>query len=179
MVRLRIDGLLQELQRLPKWTQSALVSRIKVLSNLDIAEKRQPQDGRLVVEIGGRRVDMRVSTLPITNGEKVVIRVVDQRSSIAQARGHRLRRRRPGARSSAFLDRPQGIVLVTGPTGSGKSTLLYAGLRYIQHVTKNIVTVEDPVECQMPGHQPGPGRREGQEDFRQPRCAPSCARTPT
>src|ERR1700675_1862177 len=77
IVRLRVDGLLREEQRLPKWTQSAIVSRIKVLSNLDIAEKRMPQDGRLVAEIAGRRIDMRVSTLPVTGGEKVVMRVVD------------------------------------------------------------------------------------------------------
>jgi type IV pilus assembly protein PilB len=150
VVRFRIDGLLQEIQRLPKWTQGAIVSRIKVLSNLDIAEKRQPQDGRLMVEIRGQRVDMRVSTLPITNGEKVVIRIVDQKRNaigLAELGFHdddllRLKR---------YLERPQGILLVTGPTGSGKSTLLYSALRYIQHETKNIVTVEDPVEYQMQG----------------------------
>ena len=150
IVRLRVDGLLREEQRLPKWTQGAIVSRIKVLSNLDIAEKRQPQDGRLVAEIGGHRVDMRVSTLPLTNGEKVVMRVVDQsRANIDMAALgleerdlHRLR---------TFLSRPQGIVLVTGPTGSGKSTLLYAALRHLQHVTRNITTVEDPVEYQIAG----------------------------
>ena len=150
VVRLRVDGLLQEAQRLPKWTQSALVSRIKVLSNLDIAEKRLPQDGRLVIEIQGRRVDMRVSTLPVTNGEKVVIRVVDQARNTLDLDGlgfypddH--------ARVKRYCERPQGIILVTGPTGSGKSTLLYAALRYIQHETKNIVTVEDPVEFHLPG----------------------------
>ncbi|MBI1797885.1 MAG: Flp pilus assembly complex ATPase component TadA [Candidatus Eisenbacteria bacterium] len=150
MVRFRVDGLLQEAQRLPKWTQSAIVSRIKVLSNLDIAEKRQPQDGRLMVEVRSRRVDMRVSTLPTTHGEKVVIRVIDQGQVLRDlddlgfyADELKLVQR--------DLDRPQGIVLVTGPTGSGKSTLLYAALRYIQNVTKNIVTVEDPVEYQIPG----------------------------
>jgi len=150
VVRLRIDGLLQELQRLPKWTQSALVSRIKVLSNLDIAEKRQPQDGRLMVEVGGQRVDMRVSTLPVTNGEKVVIRIVDQRRAAVTLSELGFL---PDdlTKVKRFLDRPQGIILVTGPTGSGKSTLLYACLRHIQHVTKNIVTVEDPVEHQLPG----------------------------
>jgi type IV pilus assembly protein PilB len=149
-VRLRVDGLLHAVQRLPKWTQGAVVSRIKVLANLDIAEKRQPQDGRLMAEIRGRRVDMRVSTLPTTHGEKVVIRIIDQLRAhvdihevglLEDDLGH-LRR---------FLDRPQGIVLVTGPTGSGKSTLLYACLRHIQHESKNIVTVEDPVEYQLTG----------------------------
>jgi type IV pilus assembly protein PilB len=150
VVRLRVDGLLQELQRLPRWTQGAVVSRLKVLANLDIAEKRAPQDGRLMVDIGGRRIDMRVSTLPITNGEKVVMRVADT----ARAKVHlpdiglvpedlgKVRR---------WLERPQGIVLVTGPTGSGKSTLLYACLRHLHHETKNIVTVEDPVEIQIRG----------------------------
>jgi type IV pilus assembly protein PilB len=150
VVRFRIDGLLHEIQRLPKWTQGAVISRIKVLSNLDIAEKRQPQDGRLMVEIGGRRIDMRVSTLPITNGEKVVIRIVDQARAMVSLTDlgmydddlTRLKR---------YLSRPQGIILVTGPTGSGKTTLLYSALRFIQHETKNLVTVEDPVEFQIPG----------------------------
>jgi type IV pilus assembly protein PilB len=149
-VRFRVDGLLQEAQRLPKWTQSAIVSRIKILSNLDIAEKRQPQDGRLMVEVGGRRVDMRVSTLPTTHGEKVVIRVVDQGSSQRSISDLGLYPEER-ARIEGYLARPQGIVLVTGPTGSGKSTLLYAALRHIQNVSKNIVTVEDPVEYQIPG----------------------------
>ena len=126
------------------------MSRLKVLSNLDIAEKRQPQDGRLMVEIKGRRVDMRVSTLPVTNGEKVVIRVVDQNRT--QVSIDSLGRQSDDiTRIKHWLDRPQGIMLVTGPTGSGKTTLLYSALRHIQHVTKNIVTVEDPVEFQIAG----------------------------
>jgi type IV pilus assembly protein PilB len=150
MVRLRIDGLLHEIQKLPKWTQGAIVSRIKVLSNLDIAEKRQPQDGRLVVEIRGRRVEMRVSTLPTTHGEKVVIRIVDQaRASLELGELGLLAD--DLAHIKRHLERPQGILLVTGPTGSGKSTLLYSCLRHIQHETKNIVTVEDPVEYQLAG----------------------------
>jgi type IV pilus assembly protein PilB len=150
VVRFRVDGLLQEAQRLPKWTQSAIVSRIKVLSNLDIAEKRQPQDGRLMVEMRGRRVDMRVSTLPTTHGEKVVIRVIDQEQTLRVLDDLGLY---PDdrARIENHLTRPQGILIVTGPTGSGKSTLLYAALRHIQSVTKNIVTVEDPVEYQIAG----------------------------
>jgi type IV pilus assembly protein PilB len=150
VVRLRIDGLLQEVQRLPKWTQGALVSRIKVLANLDIAEKRLPQDGRLMVDIEGRRVDMRVSTLPITNGEKVVIRVVDQNGISVAITDLGLQDDDLG-RVKRYLVRPQGILLVTGPTGSGKSTLLYSALRFIQHESKNLVTVEDPVEFQLPG----------------------------
>jgi type IV pilus assembly protein PilB len=149
-VRFRIDGLLHEIQRLPKWTQGAIISRIKVLSNLDIAEKRQPQDGRLMVEVRGRRVDMRVSTLPTTHGEKVVIRVVDQ-ARRAVAIDELGLRDDDLTDLKSYLDRPQGIILVTGPTGSGKSTLLYSCLRQIQHETMNIVTVEDPVEFQIPG----------------------------
>ncbi len=150
VVRLRIDGMLQELQRFPKWSQSALVSRIKVLSNLDIAEKRAPQDGRLRIEVEGHRVDMRVSTLPVTNGEKVVMRLIDQRNALAGLDDLGFYAE-DLARVKSYLERPQGILLVTGPTGSGKSTLLYAALRHIQHVTKNIVTVEDPVERQIRG----------------------------
>ncbi len=149
-VRFRIDGMLQEVQRLPKFTQGAIVSRIKVLSNMDIAEKRAPQDGRLMVEIGERRVDMRVSTLPLTHGEKVVVRVVDQGRQLVSLNDLGLRGEDLG-RLQRYLERPQGIVLVTGPTGSGKSTLLYSSLRYIQHETKNLVTVEDPVEYQLAG----------------------------
>jgi len=150
VVRLRVDGLLREEQRLPKWTQSAIVSRLKVLANLDIAEKRQPQDGRLVIEIGGRRIDMRVSTLPLTNGEKVVMRIVDQSGQRVALDAIGLEEREM-TRLKRFLERPQGIVLVTGPTGSGKSTLLYAALRHLQDVSRNITTVEDPVEFQLPG----------------------------
>ena len=150
IVRLRIDGLLREEQRLPKWTQSAIVSRLKVLSNLDIAEKRQPQDGRLVAEIGGRRVDMRVSTLPVTGGEKLVMRIVDSHRREVELDSLGMAEREL-AQVKDLLARPQGIVLVTGPTGSGKTTLLYSALQSIQDVTRNITTVEDPVEFQIPG----------------------------
>jgi type IV pilus assembly protein PilB len=150
VVRFRVDGLLRETQHLPKWTQGAIVSRIKVLSNLDIAEKRQPQDGRLMLEIQGRRVDMRVSTLPVAHGEKVVIRVVDQNRTKVELEELGLMDDSL-EKIKRLFNRPQGIVLVTGPTGSGKTTLLYASLRHIQHVTKNIVTVEDPIEFQLAG----------------------------
>src|SRR5438093_1086046 len=149
-VRCRVDGLLQDLERLPKWTQGALVSRIKILATLDIAEKRLPQDGSFRVEVSGRRIDLRVSTLPTAHGEKVVIRIVDQERSALHLDSLGL--------SESDLDkirtygsRPQGIVIVTGPTGSGKSTLLYSLLQEIHTVTKNIITVEDPVEYQIAG----------------------------
>jgi len=149
VIRFRVDGLLREVQRFPKWTQGALVSRLKVLSNLDIAEKRVPQDGRLRVEIDDRRVDMRVSTLPITGGEKLVMRIADQARQVdMKDLGFNPRDRE---RFCEWLSRPQGIILVTGPTGSGKSTLLYSGLKQVQDVTKNLVTIEDPVEVSLQG----------------------------
>jgi type IV pilus assembly protein PilB len=149
-VRFRIDGLLHEEQRLPKWTQSALASRFKVLSDLDIAEKRVPQDGRLRAEVAGRKIELRVSTLPVAHGEKIVMRVVDHSRAIVGLSDIGLY---PDhlEQLKGYLARPQGIILVTGPTGSGKSTLLYSALRHVQHETKNIVTVEDPVELQIRG----------------------------
>ena len=149
-VRIRVDGLLQDMERLPKWTQGALTSRIKILSSLDIAEKRLPQDGRFRVEIDGRRIDFRVSTLPTDHGEKIVIRIVDQERSALRLdtlglSGTVL------ARIRAYGHRPQGILMVTGPTGSGKTTMLYSLLQHIHSVTKNIVTVEDPIEYQVAG----------------------------
>jgi type IV pilus assembly protein PilB len=149
-VRVRVDGLLQDLERLPKWTQGAMISRVKILASLDIAEKRMPQDGHFRVELEGRRIDMRVSTLPTAHGEKIVIRIVDQERAafrldslgFAPANLERMK---------TFGKRPQGIVMVTGPTGSGKTTLLYALLQHIHSVTKNIVTVEDPIEYQVAG----------------------------
>ena len=149
-VRCRVDGLLQDLERLPKWTQGALVSRIKIHATLDIAEKRLPQDGSFRVEIDGRRIDLRVSTLPTAHGEKIVIRIVDQERSALHLDSLGLSE---GAltRIRAYGQRPQGIVAVTGPTGSGKSTLLYSLLQHIHSVTKNILTVEDPIEYQIAG----------------------------
>jgi type IV pilus assembly protein PilB len=150
VVRLRVDGLLHELQHLPKWTQGAVVSRLKVLSNLDIAERRLPQDGRLAVEVGERRVDMRVSTLPTNHGEKVVIRIADQQRApldltrVGFSPDDLLKVQR-------LVSRPQGIILVTGPTGSGKSNMLYSCLRHVQDETKNIMTVEDPIEFRLTG----------------------------
>src|SRR5882672_6206512 len=149
-VRCRVDGLLQDLERLPKWTQGALVSRIKILATLDIAEKRLPQDGSFRVEIDTRRIDLRVSTLPTAHGEKIVIRIVDQERSALHLDSLGLSE--PAlTRIRAYGQRPQGIVAVTGPTGSGKSTLLYSLLQHIHSVTKNILTVEDPIEYQIAG----------------------------
>ena len=149
-VRIRVDGLLQDMERLPKWTQGAVISRIKILSSLDIAEKRMPQDGRFRVEIDGRRIEFRVSTLPTDHGEKIVIRIVDQERSALRL--DTLGLSEPVlARIRAYGLRPQGILIVTGPTGSGKTTMLYSLLQHIHSVTKNIVTVEDPIEYQVAG----------------------------
>ena len=149
-VRVRVDGLLQDLERLPKWTQGALISRIKILASLDIAEKRLPQDGRFRVEVEGRRIDLRISTLPCAHGEKVVIRIVDQERSAFRLDTLGLVDRDLD-RIREYGQRPQGILIVTGPTGSGKTTMLYSLLSQIHTVTKNIVTVEDPIEFQVPG----------------------------
>ncbi len=149
-VRVRVDGLLQDLERLPKWTQGALTSRIKILASLDIAEKRLPQDGRFRVEMDTRRIDLRVSTLPTAYGEKVVIRIVDQERSAFHLDTLGLSDR-DLARVRQYGLRPQGILIVTGPTGSGKTTMLYSILQNIHSVTKNIVTVEDPIEYQVAG----------------------------
>ncbi len=150
ILRYRVDGLLREVERLPKWANGPVVSRIKVLSNLDIAEKRAPQDGRFKVEIAQRPIELRVSTLPTTYGEKVVIRIVDQYRNPADIQNLGLASA-DLATVQKLIARPQGIVLVTGPTGSGKSTTLYSFLKFIQHETRNLVTVEDPVEYQLPG----------------------------
>ena len=149
-VRIRVDGLLQDLERLPKWTQGALISRIKILATLDIAEKRVPQDGRFRVESEGRRIDLRVSTLPTLHGEKIVIRIVDQERAALRLDTLGLSPEGLG-QIRRFAARPQGILIVTGPTGSGKTTLLYSILEQIHSVTKNIITAEDPIEHQVPG----------------------------
>ena len=148
--RVRIDGLLQDLERLPKWTQGALTSRIKILATLDIAEKRLPQDGGFRVELENRRIELRVSTLPVMHGEKVVIRILDQERSALRLETLGLTEANLD-RLKGYGQRPQGILMVTGPTGSGKTTLLYALLQYIHTVTKNVITVEDPIEYTISG----------------------------
>ncbi|BBT16638.1 general secretion pathway protein E [Metapseudomonas otitidis] len=149
-VRLRVDGLLREILQPRRELAGLLVSRIKVMARLDIAEKRIPQDGRIALRIAGHEVDVRVSTLPSTHGERVVMRLLDKQAG-------RLDLSRlgmdPGTRSrlESALARPHGILLVTGPTGSGKTTTLYAGLASLNSQTRNILTIEDPVEYHLPG----------------------------
>ncbi|HEX9248358.1 MAG TPA: ATPase, T2SS/T4P/T4SS family, partial [Gemmatimonadaceae bacterium] len=149
-VRYRIDGMLKEVMVLPKAVGVPLVSRIKIMSQMDIADRLRPQGGRARVAINGARVDLRVSTLPASHGEKVVIRILDSRAALRSVEALGLD---PvdGPRMQKLLEVREGLILVTGPTGSGKTTTLYAALRLLQHRGVNIITVEDPVEYRIPG----------------------------
>jgi type IV pilus assembly protein PilB len=149
-VRYRIDGVLHEVMRSPRQIAAGVISRLKIMADLDIAERRTPQDGRLSVATTGRSVDLRVATLPTVWGEKVVLRVLDNSTArlgladLGFSDGNR-------ARWAASCAKPYGMVLVTGPTGSGKSTTLYATLNVISRPEVNVITVEDPVEYRLPG----------------------------
>jgi len=149
-VRLRIDGVLQEVISLAGRIAPLLVSRIKVMARLDIAEKRLPQDGRLSLTIGGRALDVRVSTLPSQHGERVVMRLLDKTQGHMELEQLGMEPRTLAAFRSALAE-PNGIVLATGPTGSGKTTTLYAALSLLNDRTSNILTVEDPVEYALDG----------------------------
>ena len=150
VVNYRIDGVLRQAMVLPRAVGIPLVSRIKIMADLDIADRLRPQDGRARVTVNGARVDLRVSTLPASTGEKVVIRILDSRSTVLTLDGLGLSARERD-RLAGLLNLREGIVLVTGPTGSGKTTTLYSGLRTIQARGVNIVTVEDPVEYKLNG----------------------------
>jgi general secretion pathway protein E len=149
-VRLRVDGILHRVLTPPKIIQDALISRIKIMSNLDIAEKRLPQDGRIRLLIGGRDIDIRVSVIPTTFGERAVLRLLDRKQGLIGLWEVGLDET-DGKRLEELLKRTNGIILVTGPTGSGKSTTLYAALNRVHTEEKNIITVEDPVEYQLKG----------------------------
>lgn len=149
-VRYRVDGVLKQTMTLPRAVAPPLVSRVKIISGLDIADRLRPQDGRARVSVNGSRVDLRISTLPASNGEKVVIRVLDGRATPLAVDGLGLTAH-DFARVQQLVNLREGIILVTGPTGSGKTTTLYSALRVIQGRGVNIVTVEDPVEYKMPG----------------------------
>lgn len=150
VVRFRVDGVLREVVKPKRALAPLLVSRIKVMSRLDIAEKRVPQDGRISLRVGGREVDIRVSTMPSANGERIVLRLLDKQAG-------RLRLDLLGMSNrdlelmKSTIQQPHGILLVTGPTGSGKTTTLYAGLSEINDKTRNILTVEDPIEYNLLG----------------------------
>ena len=150
LVRYRIDGVLHEMQRAPKQIQNGVISRLKIMSDIDIAERRKPQDGRMSVQHNGRKIDLRVATLPTVWGEKVVMRILDNSTASLDLR------------ELSFLDdnfsvyeesytKPYGMILVTGPTGSGKSTTLYATLNAVSRPEINVITVEDPVEYRLAG----------------------------
>jgi general secretion pathway protein E len=149
-VRFRVDGTLREVVQPNKALHAALISRLKIMAELDIAEKRMPQDGRISLRIGGRAIDVRVSTLPSAHGERAVLRLLDKSESKFTLEGLGM----DGQVLSAFhglVQQPHGIVLVTGPTGSGKTTTLYASLSRLDTSTTNVLTVEDPVEYELAG----------------------------
>jgi type IV pilus assembly protein PilB len=149
-IRYRVDGLLRDVMRVPKNAAAAAVSRIKIVSGLDIAERRRPQDGRAKLTVDGLVVEARVSTLPTLHGEKVVVRLLPRAENVPTLAGTGL-----GAAQRLLLDaslqQPQGLVLITGPTGSGKTNTLYAAIQQVSTPDRNIVTLEDPVEVQVNG----------------------------
>ncbi len=149
-VRFRIDGVLHEMQRADRAIQDGIISRLKIMSAIDIAERRRPQDGRLSVHHDGRQIDLRVATLPTVWGEKIVMRILD---NSGQSMAMTDLQMSPGnlERFEKAIHRPHGMVLVTGPTGSGKSTTLYTALRDVSNPRVNVITVEDPVEYRIAG----------------------------
>lgn len=147
-VRFRVDGLLQTAYMLPKKLQMAIISRVKIMSNLDIAEKRHPQDGQVRLKIMGRDIDLRVSSLPSKFGEKIVLRVLDK-ASFLLGLGQLGFSPQKQAEFEEFITRPAGIILIVGPTGSGKTTTLYAAVNRIKSPQKNIITLEDPIEYEL------------------------------
>ena len=149
-VRFRVDGVLQDVDTQSKTFQAAILSRVKVMANLNIAEKRLPQDGRIGLRIAGQDVDIRVSTVPTRYGERIVMRLLDRSKVMLELSSIGLADENISA-IHRLIQRPHGIILVTGPTGSGKTTTLYAFLSEINSEDKNILTVEDPVEYDIPG----------------------------
>ncbi|MGN6299666.1 MAG: GspE/PulE family protein [Angustibacter sp.] len=149
-VRYRIDGVLHEVMRSPKAIQSGVISRLKIMADINIAERRIPQDGRLSVNANGKKVDLRVATLPTVWGEKVVMRILDN-STARLTLGDLGFSEGNYSRFSESFQKPYGMILVTGPTGSGKSTTLYATLNIVSRPEVNVITVEDPVEYRLPG----------------------------
>lgn len=149
-VRFRIDGDLQEIMNPSKTTHSAIVTRIKIMGKMNIAEKRLPQDGRIEIVVDDKDIDLRISALPTVYGEKIVIRLLD-RSNFLMARTDLGFTKENEKLFESIIRNPNGIILVTGPTGSGKTTTLYTILRELNQINKNIITVEDPVEYRLPG----------------------------
>jgi general secretion pathway protein E len=149
-IRYRIDGVLYNMHTLPRRSQSAITSRVKIMAKLDIAEKRLPQDGRIMIKIADKDVDIRVSVIPTTFGERIVLRLLDKRSIFYSLEEIGLSQDKLKV-MNRLIRGANGIILVTGPTGSGKTTTLYAALDKINSPDKNIITIEDPVEYQLQG----------------------------
>ncbi len=149
-VRFRIDGVLHEIFKPSKNLSGLIVSRIKVMSKLDIAEKKIPQDGRISLKIAGRMIDVRVSVLPSNHGERVVLRILDQKNAKLDL-DDLVPREAIRSNIKGLVDNSHGIILVTGPTGSGKTTTLYGAINHLNEVERNIITVEDPIEYDLPG----------------------------
>lgn len=149
-IRYRIDGVLHEAMRSPKAIQAGVISRLKVMADINIAERRVPQDGRISARVGGQAVDLRVATLPTVYGEKIVMRILDKSQALITLEDQGFL---PDVlkRYEASYSKPYGTIMVTGPTGSGKSTTLYATLNILNQVDRNIITVEDPVEYRLAG----------------------------
>jgi type IV pilus assembly protein PilB len=150
LVRDRVDGNLQDLVRIPKGMQDATISRLKIMAGMDIADRRRPQDGRAQLRYAGKRIDLRVSTLPTQYGEKVVMRILDSTKSQIPMEELGLTPENLAV-LQALLSLPQGMILVTGPTGSGKTSTLYTALNWVQSGATNVITVEDPIEYRLPG----------------------------
>ena len=149
-VRYRIDGILHDVMSLPRQLRLAVISRIKIMSDLDIAERRLPQDGRIQVNVGGRTINIRVSTLPTVNGEGAVLRILDPTSILLELNALGFSQDIL-PKFTSLIKKPNGIILVTGPTGSGKSTTLYTTLNILNSTEKKIMTIEDPVEYRLKG----------------------------
>jgi type IV pilus assembly protein PilB len=149
-VRFRIDGVLHEIMRSPKTIQSGVISRLKIMADINIAERRIPQDGRMSVSTNGKKIDLRVATLPTVWGEKVVMRILDNSTAMLKLSDLGFGDANYDVYSKSFT-KPYGMILVTGPTGSGKSTTLYATLNIVSKPEVNVITVEDPVEYRLPG----------------------------
>ena len=149
-VRLRVDGVLQDMEAPPVTSTAAVISRIKIMAKLNIAERRLPQDGRIKTQIQGKELDLRVSTIPTMHGESIVIRILDKENIILDFKTLGFTEKNL-ARFQAILALPHGIILITGPTGSGKTTTLYTAINQLNTIERKIITVEDPVEYQLAG----------------------------
>ena len=177
-MRFRIDGVLHDVMTVPRRMAAGVVSRVKIMAELDIAERRLPQDGRIGLVVDGHRVDLRVVTLPSVHGESIVLRMLDKAIVVMRPRRARHADARARALRARACSQTHGAVLVTGPTGSGKSTTLYAALSMLNTPEKNIITIEDPVEYQCRGINQVQVSAKAGLTFAAA-CARWCAPTPT